>query len=120
MLKQKNDLYEHLKKRVDEKRKAESLESLAQAVQSLVVEGEGEGESTVEVMMETGDDDHEMDTTIVEQGRLSEANGQAEQLVYEWLVTLEQNPIQFRFEALSYLDSIARVYQQAHETQGEE
>ncbi len=83
MLEQKNDLYERLKKRVDEKKKLESLESLAQAVQSLVVEGEGKGESTVEVTMETGDEDHEMDMTIVEQGKLPEANGPAEQLVYE-------------------------------------
>ncbi len=115
MLEQKNDLYAHLKKRVEEKKKAESL---AQAIQSPVVEGEDEAESTVEVMMETRDE--EMDMTIIEMGKLWEANGQAEQLVYERLQSLEQSSIQFKFEVLSYLDSIVRVYWQARETRGKE
>ncbi len=61
-----------------------------------------------------------MDTTIAEQGKLPEANGIPEQLTHDRLVSLEQSPIQFRFEALSYLDSIARVHKEACETGGKQ
>ncbi len=114
MLDQKQALYEHVKKRVKEQ---EAVTSLVQALQSQVIEGEGEEESTIEVMMETGG--NEMDTTIVEQGALPKANSSAEQQAYERLVSLEQDAIQFRFEALFYLDLIIRAYKQVRETQNE-
>ncbi|MCP4602457.1 MAG: hypothetical protein GY847_18405, partial [Proteobacteria bacterium] len=88
--------------------------------QSQMVEGEAEGESTIEVMMETGGEDDDMDMTIAEQGKLPEPNGIPERLAYERLVSLEQSPIQFKFEAFFYLDSIAKVHQEACETRGEE
>ncbi len=42
-----------------------------------------EVQSLVEITMETGDEDTEMDTTIVEQGMLPKVPGRAEQQVYE-------------------------------------
>ncbi len=110
MLEQKRALWKHLKERVEEQKR---LQSLKEAVQSEM--GEGKEESIVEITMEMEDVDAKMDTTIVEQGTLPKARGWAEQQVYKRLVTFEMNPIQWRFEALSYLASIVEMNKQAHE-----
>ncbi len=75
--------------------------------------------SIIEIMMEMDDVDTEMDTTIIEQGVLPKVRGSIEQQVYDHLVTFELNPIQWRFEALSYLVSIVKVNRQVRE-RGEE
>ncbi len=92
------------------------LEALRQAAQSEMAEDEP---STVEVMMEMEDVKTEMDTTIAKQGTLPKVQGAAEKQVYECLVTFELNPIQWRYEALSYLTTIVRLNRQAHESGNE-
>ncbi len=75
--------------------------------------------STVEITMEMDEIDTEMDTTIVEQGKLPKADQTLEEQVYERLVKYEMNNIQWRYEALSYLVSIIEVNKQAR-TSGDE
>ncbi len=76
---------------------------------------EGEDEPRVDIMMDTS----EMDSTIVEQGKLLAAAQPVEDKVYKRLAKLELNDIQWRYEALSYLTSILHVNQEAHNSRDE-
>ncbi len=114
MLEQKEALWKRSQERAEEQKRLESLRQVAQSEM-----GEGEEQSTVEITMETEDIETEMDTTIVEQGILPKVKGPAEQQVYERLLTLELNHIQWQYEALSYLTMIVRMNQQARESGGE-
>ncbi len=116
LLDQKDALIQRYGERMETQKKAEALK------QAILAEWDKDEEpSRVKVTMETGDDDTEMDTTIAEQGALPEACGRGEQQIYDRLVAFELNPIQWKFEALSYLATITgrnqRMREKGEETQ---
>ncbi len=80
---------------------------------------DGKEESRVEISMDTGDMDY---STIEEQGQLLKALSEGEEQAYSRLVTVEMNQIQWKYEVLSYLDSLIRVnkevQQEGNEMQG--
>ncbi len=60
-------------------------------------------------------DTSEMDSTIIEQGKLPAADQPVEDKVYKRLAKVELNDIQWRYEALSYLTSILQINKEACE-----
>ncbi len=88
------------------KRKAKADAEFDQRVQ------DGEEEYVVEISMDTG----EMDYTIVEeQGQLLKALSEGEEQAYSRLVMVEMNQIQWKYEALSYLNSLIKGNKEAQQ-----
>ncbi len=63
----------------------------------------GEEESIVEITMETSTLDY---SVVEEQGQFPKALSEEEERVYGRLVTVEMNQIQWKYEALTYLNSL--------------
>ncbi len=73
---------------------------------------DGEEESRVEISMDTGETDY---STVEEQGQLPKALSEGEEQAYSHLVMVELNQIQWKYEVLSYLDSLMKGNKEAQQ-----